>query len=74
MNTLERTIFSFIASKKLRLIVAGGCNSCRHQRFMQQKFFKIEISEKNSQYQTDQWKIGKRWFTSNWKVLDEKQI
>jgi len=54
MNTLERTIFSFIASKKLRLIVAGGCNSCRHQRFMQQKFFKIEISEKNSQYQTDQ--------------------
>ena len=33
---------------KLRLIVAGSCNSCRHERFMREKFFKNEISENNS--------------------------
>jgi len=26
-------------------IVAGSCNSSRHQRFMREKFFKTEISE-----------------------------
>jgi len=33
----------------LRLIVADSCNSSRHQRFMREKFFKIEISENISQ-------------------------
>ena len=41
--------FSFIATKKLRLIVTGSCNSSRHERFMRENFFQNEISENNSQ-------------------------
>ena len=32
--------------KKLRLVVTGSCNSSHHQRFMREKFFKNEITEK----------------------------
>jgi len=47
---------SFIdnALKKLRLIVTGSCNSSHHQRFMREKFFKSEITEKISQKLHDQ--------------------
>ena len=42
------TIF-LVYIEKLRLIVAGSCNSSRHQCFMREKFFKNEISENISQ-------------------------
>ena len=32
--------------KTLRLVVTGSCNSSHHQRFMREKFFKNEITEK----------------------------
>jgi len=51
---IPQTIFSFIATKKLRLIITGNCNSSRHQRFMREKFFKTEISENISQKFHDQ--------------------
>jgi len=38
-------------------MVTGSCNSSRHQRFMREKFFKIEITEKISQKFHDQLKI-----------------
>jgi len=51
---ITQTIFSFIAAKKLRLIITGNWNSSRHQRFMRDKFFKTEISENVSQNFHDQ--------------------
>jgi len=58
---ISRTIFfiySYSLLKKLRLIVIGGCNSSRHERFMCEKFFKNEVSENNSKKFHDQWKTG----------------
>jgi len=48
--------FSFVATvfKKLHWVVTGSCNSSRHQRFMQDKFKKNEISENISQTFYDQ--------------------
>ena len=37
---IPQTIFSFIATEKLRLIITGNCNCSRHQRFRRESFFK----------------------------------
>jgi len=49
-------LFSFVDTvlKKLHWLVTGSCNSSDHQRFMQEKFFKNEISENISQKFYDQ--------------------
>ena len=38
-------------------VATDSCNSSGHQRFMQDNFFKNEISENISQNFHDQWKI-----------------
>jgi len=58
---ITRTIFfiySYSLLKKLRLNAVGSCNSSHHERFMQEQFFKNDISENNPQKFRDQWKIG----------------
>jgi len=47
-------IYGHSLLEKLRLIVVGSCNSSRHERFMQEKFFKNEIIENISQKFHDQ--------------------